>query len=86
MSFNHYYQAELTYLRDMGRAFAEAHPTVAGLLSERGTDPDVERLLEGFAFLTGRIHQRIDAALPTLVEGLTEMLLPHFTRGQCGCT
>ena len=86
MSFNHYYQAELTYLRDMGRAFAQAHPGVAGMLSERGTDPDVERLLEGFAFLTGRIHQRIDAALPSLVDGLTEMLLPHFARVTPACT
>ena len=29
------------------------------LLSDRSADPDVERLLEGFAFLSGQIRQKI---------------------------
>ncbi len=78
--FERYYQTELSYLRDMGRAFAEKHPSIAGMLAERGGDPDVERLIEGFAFVAARLGQRIDDALPELVEGLTELLLPHFLR------
>ena len=54
--FAKFYQSELTYLREMGREFAAANPASAGLLSERSDDPDVERLLEGFAFLTSRIQ------------------------------
>jgi type VI secretion system protein ImpG len=79
-AFEHYYQTELGYLRDVGQAFAEKHPALAGMLAERGGDPDVERLLEGFAFVAARLHQRIDNSVPELVEALTELLLPHFLR------
>ncbi|WP_164001259.1 type VI secretion system baseplate subunit TssF [Pyxidicoccus caerfyrddinensis] len=78
--FSKYYLSELSYLREMGRAFGLANPSVAGLLVERGADPDVERLLEGFAFLTARIRERVDDDVPELVHGLTELLLPHYLR------
>ena len=55
-----YYESELAYLREMGREFSLVHPSTAGLLAERGNDPDVERLLEGFAFLTARIREKIE--------------------------
>ncbi|EDM76400.1 hypothetical protein PPSIR1_23744 [Plesiocystis pacifica SIR-1] len=78
--FAKFYQSELTYLREMGREFAAAHPNSAGLLSERSDDPDVERLLEGFAFLSARIRERVDDAVPEIVHGLAEMLLPQYLR------
>ncbi len=78
--FESYFQAERSYFRDMGRVFAEKHPALAGMLAERGTDPDVERLLEGFAFLAARLRQRIDDAAPELVETLAELLMPHLLR------
>ena len=52
--FSKYYETELAYLRELGRAYAQAHPGTAGLLAERSGDPDVERLLEGFAFVAAR--------------------------------
>jgi type VI secretion system protein ImpG len=52
MAFHKYYQDELAYLRELGRDFARRHPAAARWLEESGTDPDVERLLEGFSFLT----------------------------------
>ncbi len=78
--FEHYYQSELSSLRDVGRAFAQKHPAIAGLLAERGGDPEVEQLLEGFSFVAARLRQRIDGATPQLVEGMTELLLPHLLR------
>ncbi|WP_426753328.1 type VI secretion system baseplate subunit TssF [Myxococcus sp. Y35] len=78
--FSKYYLSELSYLREMGRAFGLANPSVAGLLVERGADPDVERLLEGFAFLAARIRERVDDDVPELVHGITELLLPHYLR------
>ena len=78
--FNKYYQDELTYLRQLGQEFAAAHPQVAHMLAETGTDPDVERLLEGFAFLTGRIRQRLDSELPELTHTLVGLLWPHYLR------
>ncbi|MFC1889889.1 type VI secretion system baseplate subunit TssF [Thermodesulfobacteriota bacterium] len=82
--FNKYYQDELNYLRELGREFAKAHPASAHLLSEEGaeagTDPDVERLLEGFAFLTGRVRQKLDDELPELTHTMMGLLWPHYLR------
>jgi type VI secretion system protein ImpG len=84
--FAKYYQSEIAFLRGMGREFAAAHPELAGLLAERGGDPDVERLLEGFAFLSARIRERLDDAVPELIHDLTEILLPHYLRPVPACT
>lgn len=78
--FNKYYQDELTYLRQLGREFAEAYPQVGHMLAESGTDPDVERLLEGFAFLSGRMRQRLDSELPELTHAFVGLLWPHYLR------
>jgi type VI secretion system protein ImpG len=80
LSFNKYYQDELSFLRVMGREFALAHPEAAHLLSESESDPDVERLLEGFAFLTGRIRQKLDDEFPELTHSLMNLLFPHYLR------
>lgn len=78
--FNKYYQDELVYLRDMGRDFAASHPEAARFLAEAGSDPDVERLLEGFAFLTARLRQKLDDELPEITHAFTEMFWPHYLR------
>lgn len=78
MSFNHYYQSELTALRQLGRLFAERSPALAPLLGQAGRDPDVERLLEGFAFLTGRLRQKLDDELPELSHSLMRLLWPNY--------
>ena len=78
--FNKYYQDELAFLREMGEEFAAAHPQVAHMLASHGTDPDVERLLEGFAFLTGRIRQKLDDELPEITHTLMGLLWPHYLR------
>ncbi|CRN07753.1 type VI secretion system baseplate subunit TssF [Pseudomonas fulva] len=80
MSFNHYYQSELTALRQLGRRFAERSPALAPYLGQRGRDPDVERLLEGFAFLTGRLRQKLDDELPELTHSLMHLLWPNYMR------
>lgn len=78
--FAGYYQDELTYLRELGREFAEAHPALAPMLTERSGDPDVERLLEGVAFLTGRVRQKLDDELPHAIQGIAQLLFPDFVR------
>ena len=75
-----YYEAELAYLREQGREFARAYPATAGLLAERSDDPDVERLLEGFAFLSSRVRERIDDSIPELAHQLAGVLVPQLTR------
>lgn len=80
MTFRRYYEDELAYLRALGDAFSKANPAIAGLLSQRAADPDVERLMEGFAFLTGRLRQRLDEELPELSHGMIALLWPHYLR------
>lgn len=78
--FKDYYQEELTYLHDLGRDFAKAYPDLGPFLSQPGSDPDVERLLEGVAFLTGRLRQKLDDELPELTHELVETFFPHYLR------
>jgi type VI secretion system protein ImpG len=84
--FSKYYQSELAFIRAAGKAYAEANPSTAGLLAERGGDPDVERLLEGFAFLAARVRERIDDAIPEVVHDLAEIVLPQYLRSVPACT
>ncbi|PRA23030.1 type VI secretion system baseplate subunit TssF [Pseudomonas poae] len=80
MSFNRYYQSELSALRQLGRRFSERNPALAPFLGESGQDPDVERLLEGFAFLTGRLRQKLDDELPELTHSMMHLLWPNYMR------
>lgn len=78
-----YFDAEMRYLREAAKAFAQAHPDRAAMLDldKAGTpDPYVERLFEGFAFSVGRLREKIDDDLPELTERLVSMLWPHYLR------
>lgn len=77
---NKYYLQELAALRDLGGEFAEKHPSVASMLSGSSADPDVERLLEGVAFLTGLIREKLDDDFPEIIHGLVNLLWPHYLR------
>jgi type VI secretion system protein ImpG len=78
--FSKYYQDELEYLRLLGREFAEAYPQLAPMLADRGGDPDVERLLEGVAFLTARVREKLDDELPEAIHAIAELLFPQLLR------
>ena len=43
-------------------------------------DPYVERLFEGFAFLSGRIRQKLEDDFPEFTQNLMEMVDPAFLR------
>jgi type VI secretion system protein ImpG len=78
-----YFDAEMRYLREAGQEFAEAFPDRAALLNLNkpgAQDPYVERLFEGFAFLMGRLREKLDDDLPELTEGLVSLLWPHYLR------
>ena len=76
-----YYNEELAYLREVGGEFASAYPKVAarlGLDQFECADPFVERLLEGFSFLTARVRMKLDAQFPHFTQHLAEMVYPHY--------
>lgn len=76
-----YYNRELEHLRQVGGEFAAEFPKIAGRLGLDAfecTDPYVERLLEGFAFLAARVQLKLDAEFPRLTQHLLEMVYPHY--------
>ena len=78
-----YYNRELASLRQLGREFSSQFPKVASrLLLEEGAseDPHVERLIESFAFLSARIHHKLDDEFPEITDALLNVLYPHYLR------
>ena len=76
-----YYERELTYVREMAAEFARTYPKIAGRLllePDRCEDPHTERLIEAFAFISGRIHKKIDDDFPEITESLFNILYPHY--------
>ncbi len=76
-----YYEEELRYLYESGKEFAKAHPDRAAYLNIDAVgdrDPYVERLFEGFAFLTAGIREKLDDSFPELTEGLLRLTAPHL--------
>jgi type VI secretion system protein ImpG len=76
-----YYNRELQYVRQLGGEFAKQFPKIAGRLGLDAfecSDPYVERLLEGFAFLSARVQLKIDSEFPRFTENMLEMVYPHY--------
>src|SRR3954468_6821892 len=76
-----YYNRELQYVRQLGGEFAKQFPKIAGRLGLDAfecADPYVERLLEGFAFLSARVQLKIDSEFPRFTENMLEMVYPHY--------
>ena len=68
-----YYERELVMIRRMAQEFAKQYPAAAGRLMlepNRSGDPHIERLIESFALLAGRIHTKIDDEFPELTDAL----------------
>jgi type VI secretion system protein ImpG len=79
--FLRFYNQELQFLREMGGEFAAEFPKIAGRLgldSFECADPYVERLLEGFSFLSARVQLKLDAEFGTFTQHLLEIAYPHY--------
>jgi type VI secretion system protein ImpG len=77
----HLYNRELQYIRELGAEFAKEFPKIAGRLGLEGfecADPYVERLLEGFAFLTARVQLKLEAEFPRFTQHLLEAVQPDY--------
>lgn len=74
MAQDKYFREELSFLKEQGKHFTEVHPQLSRFLHGQVTDPDVERLLEGFAFLTARLREKVEDEFPELTHSLINML------------
>jgi type VI secretion system protein ImpG len=76
-----YYNHELQHIREMAGEFALEYPKIAGRLgldSFECADPYVERLLEGFAYLSARVQLKVDAEFPRFTQHLLDIVYPHY--------
>lgn len=75
-----YYREELDYLRQLGKLLSQEKPYLARFLAEKEGDPDVERLMEAFAFLSGGLRQKLEDEFPEFTHSLINMLWPNYLR------
>jgi type VI secretion system protein ImpG len=76
-----YYERELLFLRQLVQEFIRQYPTVSSRLlleANRSADSLVERVLESFALLAGRVQERLEDDYPELTRGLLGVLYPHY--------
>ncbi len=80
-----HYNRELQFIREMGAEFARAYPKIASRLSleanvgtDQCADPYVERLLEGFAFMAGRVQLQLQSEFPRFNQHLLELVYPNY--------
>jgi type VI secretion system protein ImpG len=72
-----YYQYELSHLRSAGSEFAARFPKIARRLDlshNESSDPHVERMIESFAFLTGKLQKQIDDQFPEIASALLDVI------------
>jgi type VI secretion system protein ImpG len=75
-----YYQAELYFIRKLAQEFARKYPAAAARLQlepDRSADPHVERLIESFALLAGRVRHKLHDEFPELTDAVLSVVYPH---------
>src|SRR5437588_57741 len=80
-SLYRYYESELHFVRELTREFKKRYPATASRLlleEDISPDPHVERLIEAFALVAGRIQHKLDDEYPELTDSLLSVLYPHF--------
>ena len=76
------FRGEINYLRHAGQDFSRKYPRIASRLEISGQespDPQVERLLESFAFLTARIQARIEDQSALIPAALLQQTYPFLS-------
>ena len=74
------YQNELRSLRDGAREFSRKYPALAPHLSGSSTDPDVERILQGTAYLSAGIQERLDTDFPDFAQSILRVVAPDYLK------
>ncbi len=77
------YERELAFFAESAEDFQRKFIAGAShLLPDplRVPDPHLDRLIQAFALLAGRIHLKLDDEFPILTASLTEIVAPHLNR------
>lgn len=74
------YQTELQALKENAREFAKKYPALAPHLAGSSSDPDVERILQGTAYLSAGIQDRLDTDFPEFAQSILRLVAPDYLR------
>lgn len=74
------YQTELQALKDNAREFAKKYPALAPHLAGSSNDPDVERILQGTAYLSAGIQERLDTDFPEFAQSILRLVAPDYLK------
>lgn len=85
MSLKEIFRAELDFLKKDGKYFSKVHPHLSRFLSDEIIDPEAERIIESFAFLTARLKEKIQDSFPELTQSIIQLLWPNYLRPLPSC-
>ncbi|NLS54299.1 type VI secretion system baseplate subunit TssF [Hafnia alvei] len=77
MAFEDKFRYEYSYLKELGRLIAKNRPALEPFLSENAIDQDVEKLLEGAAFLFAGLESKISDSFPEMTRDLLDSVWPE---------
>jgi len=75
-----YFLEELNELNVLAKDFVKKHPSLANMLASPSTDPDVERLLEGVAYINAFIKREIDESYIKIAKYILQYSMPYVLR------
>ena len=85
MSLKEFFRAELDFLKRDGQHFSKIYPHLSRFLSDEIIDPEAERIIESFAFLTARLKEKVQDNLPEITQSMIQLLWPNYLRPLPSC-
>lgn len=85
MSLKEFFRAELDFLKKDGQQFSKHYPHLSRFLSDEIVDPEAERIIESFAFLTARLKEKLKDNLPEITQSMIQLLWPNYLRPLPSC-
>lgn len=73
-----HYAEHNAFLQQASRLLARTDPQIAHGLAQTGRDPDVDRLLEGIAFISSKIDEKRVAGVDEICQLMMAALFPHY--------
>lgn len=74
------FNQQLEQIKKDARVFARLYPQLAPTLLGAATEPDIQRLIEAFAFITSKLNKKLELEFPEFIETLVKQIYPHYLK------
>jgi type VI secretion system protein ImpG len=71
---------EVDAYQALARLFAKSAPAIAERLATPGSDPEAERIIEGFAYLARRVERVLESSAPAAALHFAQLIAPEVVR------